>query len=102
MHPSYLIPKSRIRLGNNKPVLKRFQDLLKTPNLLKLAQFFIDSIDEKSLKTFLITTVQVLIIPACILKWLRHITMLFLSLFNKNKQHFLISKNLALAHSNSY
>jgi hypothetical protein len=102
MHPSSHTPKSRILLGNNKPVLKRFQDLLKTPNLLKLAQFFIDSVDEKSCKTLVINTVQVLIIPACLLKWLCHITMLFLSLFNKNKQHFLIFKSLALTHPNSY
>jgi|GEM_PF-6352804 len=102
MHPSSNTPKSRIKLDNNKPVLKRVQDLLKTTNLLRSAHVFIDSACQKSCKTLSTNTVQVLIIPTYILPWVGHITMLFLSLFNKNKQHFLIPKSLSLAHSSSY
>jgi len=102
MHPSSSTPKSRIRLDNNKPVLKRVQDLLKTTNLLRSAQLFIDFAAKKSCKSLSINTVQVLIIPTCIVTWVGHITMLFLSLFNKNKHLFLISKSLSLAHSSSY
>ena len=88
--------------GFNKADSAPTQLLLYSVTLLKLSGSFISFRRSKSIKSRFLTAIQLFIRPTALATWLRHITMLFLSFFNKSKAHFLMPKNLSLAHSSSY
>jgi hypothetical protein len=88
--------------GFNKADSASTQLLLYSATLLKLSRSFISFRRSKSTKSRFLAAMQLFIRPTALATWVSHVTMLFLSFFNKSKAHFLMPKNLSLAHSSSY
>ncbi|MBW4472588.1 MAG: hypothetical protein KME45_19780 [Stenomitos rutilans HA7619-LM2] len=94
--------RKQVLPGFNKAESAPAQLLLHSAALLKLSGFFINLSNPKSIKSRFLTAFQLFIRPTALTTWIGHVTMLFLSFFNKRKAHFLIPVMLAVAYSSPY